>query len=549
MSIQPASGRLETARIEQNHQAGYWHDEVVTDLLAKHAKDQPDAIAIVDGEHRLSWSRFYQLSQRFALHLREFGVKPGDFVALQMPNWMEYLVCYHGIRLSGGIVVQVGADWRSTEMAYGFSIGPAKVAIVPREFLDFDYPATIKNLRSNLPELEHVLVARGEAPDGTISLDQKLADPIEERIPVDTLRACRSNPDQIIRIVFTSGTTGLPKAIMHTDNTLAHSGRVTRADFKHDANDVILMFVPFSTNYGAIMGLQLPMASGASMVLMDRFSASGALDLIGRECVTYVPATPTHFIALSNSSAIESARLETLRLLLSAGASFPVQSIKELRQKFKTTFIDSFGMNEFGMGFWCMPDDDPDEVDGSIGRTIAGVEARVVDADGNIVPNGQTGELVIKSAGMCAGYFNQPEANALAWDEDGWFRSGDLATMDDKGYFRVVGRSKDVIIRGGANVSPREIEEILTREPRIREVAVIGLPDAYYGEIVCACVIAKPGELPTAEEIQAYLKPHIASYKLPSRVVILDEFPLNSMGKVRKDVLQERIIQSTDIGP
>ena len=136
----------------------------------------------------------------------------------------------------------------------------------------------------------------------------------------------------------------------------------------------------------------------------------------------------------------------------------------------------------------------------------------------------------------------------MAWDEDGWFRSGDLATMDDKGYFRVVGRSKDVIIRGGANVSPREIEEILTREPRIREVAVIGLPDAYYGEVVCACVIAKPGKPPTAEEIQAYLKPHIASYKLPSRVVILDEFPLNSMGKVRKDVLQERITQSTDIG-
>ena len=545
MSIQPISGRLDEARIEQNHQAGYWQNEVVTDLLAKHAQERPDAIAIVDGGHRLSWSRFLHLSQRFALHLRELGVGPGDVIALQMPNWMEYLVCYHGIRLAGGIVVQVGADWRSAEMAYGFGIGPAKVAIVPREFLAYDYPAVLKDLRPELPGLEHVLVARGEAPDGTISLDEKLADPIEKRIPVDSLRACRPSPDQIIRIVFTSGTTGLPKAIMHT---LAHSGRTTRADFKHDADDVILMFVPFSTNYGAIMGLQLPMTSGASMVLMDRFSASGALDLIERESVTYVPATPTHFIALSNSSAIERAQLESLRLLLSAGASFPVQSIKELRQKFRTTFIDSFGMNEFGMGFWCMPDDDPDEVDGSIGRAIAGVEARVVDADGRTVPNGQTGELVIKSAGMCAGYFNQPEANASAWDEDGWFRSGDLATVDDKGYFRVVGRSKDVIIRGGANVSPREIEEILTREPRIREVAVIGLPDAYYGEIVCACVIAKPGESPTTEEIQAYLKPRIASYKLPSRVVMLEEFPLNSMGKVRKDVLQERIIQSTDVG-
>jgi non-ribosomal peptide synthetase component E (peptide arylation enzyme) len=174
------------------------------------------------------------------------------------------------------------------------------------------------------------------------------------------------------------------------------------------------------------------------------------------------------------------------------------------------------------------------------------VEARVVDADGRPVAPGETGELVIKSAGMCAGYFNQPEANAAAWDEDGWFRSGDLATEDDKGYFRVVGRSKDVIIRGGANVSPREIEELLIHEPRIREASVIGLPDDYYGETVCACVIAMPGEKPTAEELQAYLKPKIASYKLPSRVVMLDEFPLNSMGKVRKDVLAKIVLRSID---
>jgi acyl-CoA synthetase (AMP-forming)/AMP-acid ligase II len=283
------------------------------------------------------------------------------------------------------------------------------------------------------------------------------------------------------------------------------------------------------------------------MVLMDRFSATKALDLIEREKVTYVPGTPTAFIALSNSPAIEHARLESLRLLLSAGASFPVQSIKELRQKFKTSFIDSFGMNEFGMGFWCLPEDDPDEVDGSIGRAIPGVEARVVDADGRPVPLGETGELVIKSAGMCAGYHNNAEANASSWDEEGWFHSGDLATLDGKGYFRVVGRNKDVIIRGGANVSPREVEEVLIREPRIREVSVIGLPDEYYGEVVCACVIPKPGEKPTVDEIQAYLKTRIASYKLPSRVVILNEFPLNSMGKVRKEVLKERILRSTDV--
>ncbi len=548
MTFRPAPGRLDASRIERCHRDGYWRDEVNGDLLARHASERAHAIAIVDGEHRLSWSRLHRSSRRFALHLGELGIAPGDAVALQMPNWHEYVVCYHGIRLAGAICVQIGADWRSAEMAYGYGVGPAKAAIVPREFLGYDYAAALGDLRPDLPGLEHVLVARGAAPDGTISLDEMMADPIEDRVAPETLESCRPSPDQVIRVVFTSGTTGLPKAIMHTDNTLAHSGRTTRADFGHDSDDVVLMFVPFSANYGAIMGLQLPLEAGATTVLMDRFSASGALDLIGREKVTYIPATPTGFIALTNSPAIEGARLDSLRLMLSAGASFPVQSIRDLRRTFPATFIDSFGMNEFGMGFWCMPDDDPEEVDGSIGRAIAGVEARIVGGDGRVVANGETGELVIKSAGMCAGYHNRPEANASSWDEDGWFRSGDLATLDDKRYFRIVGREKDVIIRGGANVSPREIEEILTAEPRIREVSVIGLPDDYYGEVVCACVIPRPGETPTEDEIRAYLAPRIASYKVPSRVVMLDEFPLNSMGKVRKEVLREWVLGSTDDG-
>ena len=290
------------------------------------------------------------------------------------------------------------------------------------------------------------------------------------------------------------------------------------------------------------MGLQLSVMVGATMVLMDQFSATRGLELIGQEKITFIPGTPTAFIALTNSPAIEHARLDSLRLLLSAGASFPVQSIKELRQSFKTTFIDSFGMNEFGMGFWCLPEDDPNEVDGSIGQPISGVEARVVDVNGRIVPNGETGELVIKSAGMCLGYFNNPDANATSWDKEGWFFSGDLATQDEKGYFRIVGRKKDLIIRGGANVSPREIEEILIQQPQIREVSVIGLPDNHYGEIVCACIIPKHGEKPTTDQILGYLETRIAAYKKPARVVIMDEFPLNSMGKVKKDVLREQVL-------
>ena len=545
MNFKPAAGRLEASRVKLCYDAGYWRDEVPGDYLQKHAKERPDAIAIIDGNRRITWGELYKLCVRFALHLKQIGIEPGDVVALQLPNWFEYIICYHGIQLAGGTIVQIGADWGSAEMAYGFNTGPAKAAIIPRVYKDHDYAATLETLRSKLPRLEHVMVARGEVPDLCTSLDKLLADPIEDRVTATNLQESQINPDKIIRIVFTSGTTGLPKAIMHTTNTLAHSGRITQAVFKHDANDVFLIYLPYSTNFGSIMGLQLSVMVGATMVLMDRFSATRALELIDQEQVTFVPGTPTAFIALSNSPALKHARLASLRLLLSAGASFPVQSIKELRQKFNTTFIDSFGMNEFGMGFWCLPEDDPNEVDGSIGQSISGVEARVVDVDGRIVPNGETGELVIKSAGMCVGYHNNAEA-ASSWDDEGWFHSGDLATLDDRGYFRIVGRSKDVIIRGGATVSPREIEEILIRDPRVREVSIIGLPDQFYGEIICACIIPKSGEKLTTPKIQEYLNTQIATYKIPSRVATFNEFPLNSMGKVRKDVLREKVLGLRD---
>ena len=535
-------------RIEQSYGKGFWRDEVAGDLLAKHAEERPERIAIVDGETRLSWAALYRLSRRLALHLAELGIEPGDVVALQLPNWFEYVVCYHAIQLAGAVVVQLGADWRGAEMAHGFAVAPAKAAIIPCEFQDFDYPACLRALGPELPALAHVIVARGAAPDGCLSLEAMLAERIEDRITPETLAAWRPDPDQVARIVFTSGTTGAAKAIMHTNNTLAHSGRMVVQDFKLDADDVALAYVPFSTNFGVIMGLQLPLAAGLTTVLMDRFSATRALELIEREAVTYLAGTPTAFIALTNSPALERTRRDSLRLALSAGASFPIASIRELRRKFTPAFIDAFGMNEFGMGFWWSPEDDPDDVAGTIGRTIGGVEARVVDADGSPVAAGEVGELVIKSAGMCAGYLNNAEANASSWDGEGWFRSGDLATVDEAGIFRIVGRAKDVIIRGGANVSPREIEEILVAEPRISEVSVIGLPDAYYGEVVCACVIAKAGEGLSEDEIRAYLKPRIAAYKLPSRIVMVSEFPLNSMGKVRKDVLREWVLGSTDGG-
>lgn len=544
MGIRPVPERLTDARIAECYAGGYWRDELVAQQLARQAQARPTATAVVDADRRATWAELHGLSQRLALHLHALGIGRGDAVALQLPNWLEYLIGYYGIQLAGGVVIQPGADWRSLDTEYALAISGAKATIIPGVFADHDFPAMIDELRPRLAGLEHVIVARGSR-EGDVALEELLADPIEERLPLERLEPCQPSPDDVVRIVFTSGTTGRPKAIMHTNNTVAHSSRTLISAFRHCADDVFLQYVPLSTNYGTIMGLHLHVTTGARIVLMDRFSATRALELIEDERVTFLAGTPTAFIALVNSPARRGRAVDSLRLLMSAGASFPVPSIKELRASFPTTFIDSFGMNEFGMGLWCATTDNPRDVDGSIGRPIPGLEARVVDAEGNEVAAGEIGELVIKSPGMCCGYHGDPEATTAAWDSEGWFYSGDLATQDGKGYFRVVGRAKDVIIRGGANVSPREVEEALSGHPYVREVSVIGLADAHYGEVVCACVIAQPDVPMSAEDVRSYLEPRIAAIKIPSRVFFMREFPLNSMGKVRKDVLRQRVLEGS----
>ena len=541
MAIAPIPERLTETRRAQAYAAGYWRDELVTDLLAANAARHGERLAVADGKYRLTWSELDQASRRLALHLREFGMGPGDAIALQLPNWVEYLICYYGIQLAGALVVQPGSDWREVETAYALGFGPACAAIIPGEFQDFDYQSMIEGLRRERPALRCVLVARGEPRGAALSLDALLGDPIEDRGDVRCLDAVRHAPDQVVRLVFTSGTTGLPKAIMHTNNTVAHSSRTLAACFGHGWDDVSLQYVPLSTNYGAIMGLHLPVSVGMPVVLMDRFSARGALRIVEEEGVSFIPGTPTGFVALTNAEPDPPRDVSSLRLLMSAGSSFPVPAIHALRARFDATFIESYGMNEFGMGFWCGTDDAPEEVDGSIGRPITGLAARVVGADGEALAQGEVGELAVKSAGMCCGYYDNDEANAASWNDEGWFLSGDLACEDERGNFRIVGRSKDVIIRGGANVSPREVEDALSAHPAVREVSVVGLADDYYGEVVCACVVPVPQRTLSTEEAREFLSAKLARFKLPERVVVLPAFPRNSMGKVQKATLIEQV--------
>ncbi|HYM49865.1 MAG TPA: class I adenylate-forming enzyme family protein [Candidatus Limnocylindrales bacterium] len=531
-------------QVERWYRAGYWRRELVGELLEQQAAQRPDGLAVVDADRRVTWQELYRLSRRLAAHLRSIGIGPGDAVAVQLPNWLEYLVSYYGIQLAGAVVVQPGIDWRTVELEHALQTGPVRAIIVPREFR-VDFPAMIAALRPRLPHLEHVIVARGSAPAGCLSLDRLLEDPLETRSGQALRREERSSED-MTRIVFTSGTTGIPKPVVHTNNSVAFSVAALTSAFHFTAGDVVFMYVPFSTNYGAITGLHLPVTLGATVVLMDRFDPDRVLERIERERVTFIPGTPTAFLALLGSPELGRRDLGSLRLAFASGASGPPGLLQRVRDGLHTAAVEGYGMNEFGLAMWFTPQDDPAIVDGTIGRPIPGVEARVVRDDGQPAAVGEPGEMVIKSPGMSAGYLDSPEANAAAWDEQGWFHSGDLMTRDEHGNFRVVGRSKDIIIKGGANVSPREVEDALAGHPGVHEVSVVGLPDPYYGEVVCACVVPEPGAALTLEAVQEFLKPKIAFFKLPSHLLVCDALPRNSMGKVKKGILKQRAQQSTE---
>ena len=542
MPLQPITGRLSPERIKAAYDEGFWHGELLFEHVARHAGARPEALAVVDGGRRVTWSELDQLCRRLALHLVERGIAPNDSVVLQLPNWLEYVISYHAIQMVGAVVVQPGVDWRDGEVENALRVGPAKALIIPCSFADHDFQAMAARLRDDHPSLKHVFAVRGPANEGHVSLDDLLRDPIEERTSADTLSTRRPSPDQVIRVVFTSGTTGVPKPIMHTNNSTTHSARTLMTAFQVDETNVLFSYVPLSTNYGAIMGLYLHATSGATTVYMDQFSATRALQLVGQEGITFIPGTPTAFMALTSSRELARANTDSLRMVISAGAAFPKQAIQDLRQKIDAVVIESYGMNEFGMGFWCSLNDNPDVVLGSMGKPIPGLEARVVNSNGDDVPHGDTGELVIKSAGMCCGYEGRPEANEESWDNNGWFHSGDLARIDAQGNFHIAGRSKDVIIRGGANVSPREVEEVIITLPSIRDVSVIGLPDDYYGETVCACVIMENDATIALDDLRHFLGPRLAAYKIPTTAINVEAFPLNAMGKVIKaDLLSEAL--------
>jgi long-chain acyl-CoA synthetase len=487
--------------------------------LTETARRLPEQAAIrVDG-NSVSYAQLHAMAARVAGQLKAAGIEPGDRVAVILPNVPAFPAVYFGILLAGGIVVPMNPLLKSGEIDFFFTNSGAKIAFV---WPDFVQEATAGAATSGTRIVEC-------GPMGPVEGTLETADPITE--PVD-----RSDNDTAI-ILYTSGTTGRPKGAELTHSNInLNAMRSAKVVQQVTPDDIVMGCLPLFHVFGLVVGLNAAVIAGASLALIPRFDPEKAIEVIEKERVTIMQGVPTMYAAILNHPRSDGMDASSLKVCASGGSAMPLEVMKAFEQKFGCIILEGYGLSETSpVASFNMPD--RERKPGTIGVAIPGCEMKLVGLDGeDIGPGEGVGEIAIRGDNVMKGYWRNPEATAEAIP-DGWFRTGDLATVDDEGYFTIVDRKKDMILRGGMNVYPREVEEVLYTHPDVLEAAVVAVPDSLLGEEVGAAVAFRPGATATLEDVQAFVKDRIAAYKYPRHVWQVEALPKGPTGKIlRRDV-------------
>jgi non-ribosomal peptide synthetase component E (peptide arylation enzyme) len=532
--------RLTDDLIARYQQSGHWGSETFYAILSARAAAHPDRIAIVDRGRRVTYAELKTRVDRVAAGFAALGIGSGDVVTIQLPNWVEFSYVFFALERLGAVANQIGPDFRSREVNYILRFSESRAFICPARFKSFDYVKMIGELRPGLPDLKAVCVLgspSGGAMSGLVSLDALVEDAAAVPPP-----GAGQGANDVMRMAFTSGTTGNPKGVIHSHNTTLSTCRTLNADMGVSPDEVFLISLPLGLNWGYLTLVQTVMA-GARAVLLDQFSARAALELIQRERVTYIPTAPASIIAMLNDPELGRFDLSSLRVIITGGASCPIETIREFRARMQGHLIELYGMLETGFHTYTRLDDDPEAVTGTVGTVSLGLGLRLIDESGRDVAAGAEGEIAALGPSVHLGYHKNPSANAELFTSDGWFRTGDLGQFDGAGNVKIVGRLKEMINRGGKKFFPREIEEILYTHPKILHAAIVGVPDSRLGERNCLCVILRPGQTIALDEVVGYLKDGVATYKLPETIEIFDELPFTPTGKIQRHVLVKRVLE------
>jgi len=541
ISVEPSTERHR--RAAHYRAEGYWGDTTLPDYVDQWADADPSHPYLSDGASEYTYGEFRRAAWNLGSAITELGAKPGDRIAVQLPNWNEYFLLYAACARLGVVMIPVVPVYRENEVRFIVENSGAVGLVTPAEFRGFDHAGMAAAIASDVPGLAFRIVVRGAAGEGAVALDELLAtDHDTSGLPQ------KSSPDEPHLILYSSGTESRPKGCLHTWNSSSFLPKQAVDALNMGRDDVMFMPSPVTHALGLTLGVMAPTIAGAAVHLLDVFDPTVALERIATYQCTGT-ASPAPFIRMMLDALDHDQHdVSRLRFWLSAGAPIPAALVEEAATQFAgCRVVSAYGSSEVMMATVCGSDDPVERVASSDGTPVPGVEIRIVDLDENEAPVGGDGEIRYRGPGRLMEYWNRPELTAAATDADGWWRTGDLGRIDEHGYLRVTGRLKDIIIRGGFNISAREVEEALMDHPAIANVALVGLADPQVGERACAVIVPRGDATVTLEELFNFLtkERRIAVWKVPERIEFVQELPLTATGKVQKFALRDRY-QSTE---
>ncbi|HAW1985207.1 TPA: medium-chain fatty-acid--CoA ligase [Escherichia coli] len=521
-------------------QQGLWGDASLADYWQQTARAMPDKIAVVDNHGAsYTYSALDHAASCLANWMLAKGIESGDRIAFQLPGWCEFTVIYLACLKIGAVSVPLLPSWREAELVWVLNKCQAKMFFAPTLFKQTRPVDLILPLQNQLPQLQQIVGVDKLAPaTSSLSLSQIIAD----NTPLTT--AITTHGDELAAVLFTSGTEGLPKGVMLTHNNILASERAYCARLNLTWQDVFMMPAPLGHTTGFLHGVTAPFLIGARSVLLDIFTPDACLALLEQQrCTCMLGATPFVYDLL-NLLEKQPADLSALRFFLCGGTTIPKKVARECQQR-GIKLLSVYGSTESSPHAVVNLDDPLSRFMHTDGYAAAGVEIKVVDDARKTLPPGCEGEEASRGPNVFMGYFDEPELTARALDEEGWYYSGDLCRMDEAGYIKITGRKKDIIVRGGENISSREVEDILLQHPKIHDACVVAMPDERLGERSCAYVVLKaPHHSLSLEEVVAFFsRKRVAKYKYPEHIVVIEKLPRTASGKIQKFLLRKDIMR------
>ncbi|MFC8178764.1 AMP-binding protein [Rhodococcus sp. NPDC057297] len=551
MTNQRNFGRYTPQQVDEFYSTGMWTEENFTDLVRSRAERNPGRTFATDGTKSLTFAELFDTSQRLALGFHRKGLRAGDRVAVQLPNWVEFVVVAASLARIGAVMVPVMPIYRADEVAHVVTDASIKAAITPETFKGFDYAAMYEAVRAESDTLTTILVAR-PADGSADALAARNIDVLDrfaitgvDNDAIDAEIDFRVHPDDPFVIVYTSGTTSRPKGCLHTFNTYASGARSLTIAFGHTENDVQFGPSPITHTTGLVTSVLIPLIAGAATHIMAEWNPErGLVEIEKYKCTAAVTATTFLQTLMSAMAKRPEADLSSLRVWTCAGSPIPASVVENAKAQLPAASILSlYGRSENLTTTTCRIDDDPRRAITSDGAALSGAEIKIVDIDGAEAPRGTEGDVAYRGPSHMIEYLNRPEDTEELFTPEGFSRSGDLGVMDADGFVRVTGRTKDIVIRGGMNISVREVEDKLAGHPDVDALAVVGMPDERLGEKVCCYIVPRdPDKAPTVDELRTYLTDRgVAVQKTPEKVVVVDALPMTATGKIQKHVLRKRI--------